>query len=269
MKPRALDRSSRSPFARSTPDFAIRAIADGEAEVLLYDEIGFWGVLAKDFVPQLKAVDASTIHLRINSPGGDVFDGLTMYNALKEHPAKVITHVDGIAASIASIIALAGDEVRMAKNAFYMIHEPWTFTIGNAEQLRKDAEVLEKISGQLVGTYVRQSEGDEDEVKEWMRAETWFTADEAKDAGFADVVVDDAPAAENRFDLSVFSHVPRELAARASAPTKRDLERALRDAGLSRSDAKAILAGGFQAVEQRDAAEMHAGLRELITTLTR
>jgi ATP-dependent Clp protease protease subunit len=194
-----------------------------EAEILLYDEIGWWGVTAEEFRRELDGLSAETIHLRINSPGGNVFDGVAMYNALREHPARIVTHIDGLAASMASMVALAGDEVHMTGNAFFMIHDPWTISIGNAAELRKDADVLEKVGGSLEDTYRHKTGATTEQVRAWMEAETWFTADEASEAGFVDVVVteeetDEAlAAAAAAYDLSVFAHTPDVLAAPPSA----------------------------------------------------
>lgn len=252
MRPR-----SRSPFRRRPAALKIvGADTAGEVEILLYDEIGFWGIQAKDFVTELQAIQAETIHLRINSPGGDVFDGLAMFNALREHPAQIITHIDGLAASMASVIALAGNEVRMAENAFFMVHHPWAFTLGNASEHRKRAELLDKLAGSLIGTYVSASGADKAQVTAWMDEETWFTAEEAQEAGFADAIEDGA-AVEASFDLSLYQHAPAALVSRpaAATPTKRNLERTLREAGYSRSEAKAIAAASSKALPQRDADE--------------
>jgi ATP-dependent protease ClpP protease subunit len=249
-------------------------VRNDEAEILLYDEIGFFGIRAQDFVRDLKAIEAATIHLRLNSPGGDVFEGLTIFNALRQHGAKIVAHVDGFAASIASVIALAGEEVRMAENAFFMIHNPFTITIGDAADHRKTAEVLDKVEGTLAGVYVAKTDAGEEQVAEWMAAETWFTAEEAKDAGFADAI--DGPAAESeaaaRWDLSVFEHAPAALAARERPPTVREVERLLRDAGFSRSEAEKVASQGMPALtalSPRDAGDESLDeLDRLITTLT-
>lgn len=243
----------RSPFRREQATPVVRALAADEAEVLLYDEIGgWWGIQADDIRRELDGLAAKTVHVRINSPGGSVFDGMAVYNALREHDARIITHIDGLAASMASVIALAGDEVRMSESAFLMIHDPWTITIGDAEQLRKDAALLDKIGGQAAHIYQAKTGATSDEVRGWMEAETWFTGQEAADAGFIDAI--DNPAEEDDaaaqvaalFDLSIFAHTPDALVTRGSGPrrepTTRDLERALRDAGLSRSEAARMVA---------------------------
>ena len=254
----------RSPFQRMKPANIVASVTGDEAEIILYDEIGgFWGVTAEQFKRELDSISAKTIHLRINSPGGSVFEALAMYNALKEHEARVVSHVDGLAASAATVVALGADEVRMAANAFFMIHEPWVMTIGNSEQIRKDADLLDKITGSIIGMYRQKTQASDEEVRAWMEAETWFTAEEAKAAGFVDSIdngeeEDLAAEAAALFDLSIYSKVPDALSARGSEPTEpttRDLEKALRDAGLSRSEAARMVAAGRGGL--RDAAETH------------
>jgi ATP-dependent Clp protease protease subunit len=264
-----MKKGTRGLFAaRSRPGYRINAAADGEADVLLYDEIGFWGIQAKPFIQELQALDVETIHLRINSPGGSVFDGIAIANALRQLEAKVITHVDALAASIASVIALAGDEVHMADNAFLMIHEAWTISIGNATQLRADAALLDKIGGSIIDAYVKKTGASIDQVKAWMAAETWFSAQEAKDEGFIDAIEGQSDA-EASFDLSVFNHAPAALVRREeSEPGARELERALRDAGCSRAVAKAILAGGLKAATPpADDVDVHEAGRLLLAAL--
>ncbi len=257
-----MNMKQRSPFLRNRPRGIVSYAGGDEAEVVLYDEIGFWGVTAEQFREELQGIDASTIHLRINSPGGNVFDALAMFNSLREHPARIVSHIDGLAASAATVVALGGDEVRMAANAFFMIHDPWLLTVGNAEQLRKDADLLDKITGSIVETYRGKTGGTAEEVKAWMTAETWFNATEAAEAGFVDALdsneeEDLAAAAAALFDLSIFNHVPEALTARGSEPkepTRRELEKALRDAGLSRSAAARMVARGL-AEPLRDAGQ--------------
>lgn len=161
---------------------------ESTAEVMIYDEIGLWGVTAKEFVDEINALDVKSISLRLNTPGGSVFDGNAIFNALKRHPAAITTHIDGLAASMGSVIALAGDEVHMAENALYMIHNPWTLAIGDADELRSTADVLDKLRDGIVATY-RQKTGEEvDAITSAMEAETWFTAEEAKAFGFVDEI---------------------------------------------------------------------------------
>jgi len=163
----------------------IAAEDNSSVEISIYDAIGGHDVNAKQFVNELKEINTETINLRINSPGGSVIDGNAMFNALQRHPAKVVTHIDGLAASMASVIAMAGDEIHMADNALLMIHNPWTFSMGDADELRADADLLDKMSTSIVGAYGR-SQYEADEIKNLMDEETWFTAQEAFDAGLVD-----------------------------------------------------------------------------------
>lgn len=157
-------------------------------DLYIYDEIGGYGVQANAFVKALNEYkDADTINVRINSGGGSVIAGSVIYNALKRHKGKVITHIDGLSASMASVIAMVGDEVRMAENALLMIHNPWTQSQGEAEDLRKEADLLDKIKETLLTAYKR-SNYTEEELSELMDAETWFTAKEALESGFIDVI---------------------------------------------------------------------------------
>ncbi len=242
-------RSSRSPFRRTQANLRIvRNAATSEADVMLYDEIGFWGIEAKSFVSDLMALDVVTINLHVNSPGGNVFDGLAIANALRAHSARVVTHIDGLAASIASIIALAGDEVRIADNAFLMIHDPFTVVVGNATEMRDTADLLDKIGGSLVNEYVKKTGLGVDAIKQYMADETWFTAEDAVDLGFADTIIG-ASDAQAAFDLSIYAHAPAALVASATPATPktiREFESLLREkCGYSHAAARAIAAGGF------------------------
>lgn len=203
--------------------YEIKAKADDDhAEILIYQEIGesFWGdtVDAKSFVSDLQELDVSQITVRINSPGGSVFDGVAIYNALKQHRAKVTTRIDGLAASIASIVALAGDEVVIAKNAMMMIHNPWSWAMGDSAEMRKTADLLDKLRDMLVGTYAQKTGQTPDVISAEMSREAWYEADEAVEFGLADSIHDeDAPiAALARFDakaLTRFQHAPDRLVA--------------------------------------------------------
>lgn len=181
-------------------------------ELWIYDEIGeSWfedSVTAKDLCQELAGIKSSDIHVHINSPGGSVFDGQAIYTALVNHPAKVTTYVDGLAASIASVIACAGDTVVMAENAMLMVHDPWSLAVGNAADLRDAADVLDKVAESLVTVYAARTGLPADEVKAIMAAETWYTAAEAVEAGFADEVTP-AKRIAAKFDLSKFQHPPK------------------------------------------------------------
>ncbi len=174
---------------------------DTEAEISIYGTIGSFEINAKDFAEDLKGIDADTIHLRIDSPGGSVIDGISIFNALQRHPAKVVTHIDSLAASMGSVVAMAGNEVRMANNALLMIHEPWTVAMGNADELRKNADTLEKMSGNILQAYSR-SQYTPEEVADLMKSETWMTAQDALDAGFIDYIDDGLKAVASIVDAA-------------------------------------------------------------------
>lgn len=209
-------------LATARPWYEIKnAAADDVAEVYIYDQIGEnWfgeGVTAKSFVEEINALKVARIDLHLNSPGGSVFDGVAIHNALLRHPAAVTTYIDGLAASIASVIALAGDKVVMADNALFMIHNPWGMAYGDSTEMRKYADTLDKIRDTLVNTYAAKTGMGRDEIVAALNAETWYTAQEAQAAGFADEVSEPLRAVAS-FDLSRFGfqHVP---AARAPQST--------------------------------------------------
>ena len=251
--------NKRSPFKpQAKGNYRVENKTDKEATIYIYDEIGWFGVEATDFVKDLNDIKAETIHVRLNTPGGNVFDGTAIANAIKQHKSKTVVHIDGLAASIGSIIAIAGDETIMADNAFFMFHEAWSFVIGNAEGLREEAELLDKIDGVLAKAYANKTGKKQDEIKELMNAETWLTAEEALEMGMIDGIEEDKEekASAAIFDLSVFANVPDALKDIKKDLNERDLERALRDAGCSRNQAKEILAKGFKGdPNQRDVEE--------------
>lgn len=192
-------------------------------EVFLYDGIGGWfGVEASQFVRDLSNIESGNIVLRVNSPGGDVYDALAMMNALKRHKAKVTATVDGIAASAASFILMAADEVIMGKGAEIMIHDALIMAMGNAADMRAEAEFLDRISNTIASVYSGRAGGTTEQWRELMVAETWYTAEEAVTAGLADSVVgaeNDERAAQNlksSIDFSIFAYAGRRS---APAPT--------------------------------------------------
>jgi len=248
-------RIKRSPFGKIKGKYKIENKAN-DATVYIYDEIGWFGIEAAQFAKDFSEIKADTIHIRINSPGGDVFDGTAIANTIKQHSAKTITHIDAIAASIASIIALSSDEVIMAENAFFMFHEAWSISIGSAADFRKEADLLDKIDGVLAKTYVNKTGKDEKEIKGLMVAETWLTAEEALEMGMVDQIEEGGEVNASMFDLSVFANVPDCLNGECEIGEElnpRELERALREAGCSRNQAKEILAKGLVEESVRDA----------------
>lgn len=165
------------------------------AEILLYGPIGAnpWdpdSVSAKDFVDALKKIPASvkTIELRVNSPGGSVFDGMAIYERLKNHSAKVIAYVDGVAASMASVIVLAADEVVLGEGAMYMIHKPLVMTYGNADEHERMIDILDKIESQMITIYAKKTGLSRAEIATAMAKETYYTAEQAVELGYGDKV---------------------------------------------------------------------------------
>ncbi|MDX3643233.1 head maturation protease, ClpP-related [Streptomyces sp. MB09-02B] len=193
------------------------------ASISVYGDIGSWGITASSFMEELKAVDAPEIRLSISSPGGDLFDGLAIHNALRSHRAKVVVQVDALAASIASVIAMAGDRIIAAPHSQFMIHNAAGVAAGEATELREYADFLDKQSENIAGVYAERAGGT---VKHWLKlmaAETWFFAEEAVAAGLADEVgkperqmgeeADDRAIAA-AWDLNVYNyaHTSREQA---------------------------------------------------------
>lgn len=245
-------------FARAVgTQFEAKETEAGVTQIDLYDEIGFWGVTAKGFRSRLKEATGDIV-LRINSPGGDVLDGIAIYNDLLAYDGNVKVEITGVAASIASIIAMAGDEIVIAPNAFFMIHNAWTIAVGNRHDFGDVASTLSKIDDALARTYAAQTKTGIRDIKKWMDDETWLTAREAVDAGFASSIAEAAASeAKAKFDLSVFGNVPKALVwdgeeeTDDAAPTKRDIERALtRDAGWSRSKARAAMRDAEQSTPE-------------------
>lgn len=225
--------------AATSPWYRMEATAGATtADVYIYDVIDSWyGVAAEDFVKDLAALNVETINLWVNSPGGSVYDGVAIMNALRRHPARVVATVDGIAASAASFIVQAADEVVMGHGTEMMIHDAWSFTYGNAEAMRETADNLDRLSDTIASLYAERAGGDVAQWRDFMLAETWYTAEEAVAAGLADRV--DGPtnkrAAENRFDLSIFAH-----AGRGKAPAPQLAANLARRPGLSLANGLAL-----------------------------
>jgi len=173
-----------------------------EAEIIVYAGIGqdSWGngsmISAKQFSEELKKIPETVnkINVRINSQGGDVFDGIAIYNRLKQHKAKKIVHIDGLAASIASIIALAGDEIIIGEGALFMIHLPWTGARGNRMDLDNIVNRLMDVEEQMLGIYAKKTKLDKNEIRSLLEKETWLNANEAIEHGFVDSKSDDTVA---------------------------------------------------------------------------
>ena len=223
-RPHSIIDARAGKSSAKTDWYRISNMGPASAEVWLYDAIGWYGVTAEDFVRDIKDLNTNTIILHLNSPGGDVFDGVAIYNTLKAHSASVEIRIEGLAASAASLIAMAGDTIKIGRNAQMMIHRAWGIEIGNTADMLKYAEELEKIDGTIADTYARKAGGT---VQAWsaaMEAETWYTGPEAVAAGLADALLDsdepdttdDVPVdRSNSWDMSIFAHKSR---AEAPAP---------------------------------------------------
>jgi ATP-dependent protease ClpP protease subunit len=264
-------------FARAAGTHFTAKEADAGSQVLeLYDEIGYWGVTAKDFRDQLTQISGD-FTLRINSPGGDVFDGIAIFNDLIAHKGKVKVEISGIAASIASVIAMAGNSIDIAPNAFFMIHNAWTFAMGDRHDMESMAGVLGQIDEAIARTYVGRSKVGIRTVREMMDDETWLGSAAAIDKGFADklMTVEGAGAEMSaRFDLTgVFAKVPDALRWQADASpepqTPRDIEKELmRDAGpRTRSQARQLMRACKQGPEDATHDAGAEGLTSLLRTL--
>ncbi len=180
-----------------------------ESEIYLYDEVFFGS--AGDFISQIRAAGTKPLALHINSPGGSVFDGYAIYNALLGHAPGVTVYIDGLCASIASYIALAGTKVIMAENAMLMIHNPTTGLYeGDAADMRKQADILDKITASMVAAYARRSNQSPEQITAMMDEETWLTSEMALAMGFADEV---SPALKMaaHFDISKFKNAPKNI----------------------------------------------------------
>lgn len=196
------------------------------AELWIYDVIGedFFGegVTPKAVRDQLQKMDKTEpLLVRINSPGGSVFDGVAIKTLLDEWPAQVNVQVDGIAASAASYIAMAGDTVTMANGSMMMVHMPWSVVVGNASDMRKEAELLDKVGDQLAMAYATKSGQSMDVVKAALEAETWYTADEAVQHGLADAVLSSPAKAFNVPQEFGYKHAPKVVVEAAATPSER------------------------------------------------
>jgi ATP-dependent protease ClpP protease subunit len=195
--------------------FRIEHASAEAAELFIFDEISPWGVTAADFVRELVGLPHPVLNLHLNTPGGDVFDGLAIFNALVNHPATVNVYIEALAASIGTVIAMAGDRIVIAPHARMMIHEAWGVVMGNASDMAKMAERLAATSDNIAAIYSERAGGEVAGWRDLMREETWYTDQQAVAAGLADEVGrsnDDALKQAASFDLSIFRHGEREAA---------------------------------------------------------
>lgn len=203
-----------------------------EATIYLYDVIGldWWtggGITAKQFAADMSAITAGTIHLRFNSPGGDVFEARAMVSAIQQHPSKVVAHIDGLAASAASFLAMHADEIEITDGAFFMIHNGWTVAVGNRHAMLDMAAMLEQIDSAIVDDYHVKTKIDQAEIARMMDAETWINASDAVSMGFADRIAVSkkdakAQARADTWDLSAYAHAPTNITSPAASQAAND-----------------------------------------------
>lgn len=250
--------------------YTIKAKADDKesAEISIYDEIGIWGVTAKAFINDLKKLgNVKNIVLTVNSPGGSVFDGLAIYNALKQtrdNGATITAKVMGIAASAASFIVMAANTIEMPENSMMMVHYASGLAWGNADTMRETADILDKIDSSIVGIYTARTGKDEKDVRALLEAESWLTAAEAKDAGFADTVTENVKASAsfemenlpaNIQALFKASQTPeQDPAAEQPNPVAEQITALAKEAGFE-------ALGAFFAVNYSDVAQATAALQ--------
>ncbi|MFG1846762.1 head maturation protease, ClpP-related [Micromonospora carbonacea] len=238
MKPRTARPLARADGSRRDWYRINNLASTGAAEVWIYDEIGWFGVSAQDFIRDVNAITADRLDVHISSPGGDVFDAVAIFQALRNHKASITTYVDSLAASSASFIALAGDKRVIAPHGMVMIHEAWGMCIGNAADMGKMVDELDRVSANIASIYATRAGGEVDEWRAAMRAETWYSPAEAVAAGLMHEVQQDtdkqpAEPARNGWDLSIFNYagrdaappprLPRPVAAVTETPTADEL----------------------------------------------
>ena len=197
--------------------FSVENMDHGETTLYVYDvivstddEAEYWGGISPEaFIKALNDIKSETIHIRYNTPGGDVFAARAMEQAIKDHPAHIVSHVDGYAASAGSYMALAGDEVIINESGFFMIHKAWTFAYGNSDDLLKTAELLDQIDGTLISTYHKATNQKPEDIEQWMKDETWIGGARAVELGFADSIAEEKPKAKAKaWDMSAYAHAP-------------------------------------------------------------
>jgi ATP-dependent protease ClpP protease subunit len=252
--------SARFKKPLDKPDwYKIEAVSEDKADILLYDYIGWPFNEAAVFVRALDSLKQRDIVIRINSPGGDVFDANAIFNAIKAHPSRPTTRIESLAASAASYVGVAGHKREAYKNTNIMIHEPLTVTYGNRFDHQESADVLKQISDEMVDMYADNTNLGKREIRDMLIGEgkkdgTWMNAETAKKNGFIDTIIEAGKPARAAFDLSIFNNLPSELTDGDDEPIVRKYEKALRDVGASKSEAKTILARGLKsAAEEEDA----------------
>jgi len=230
-----------------------------EATIYLYGDIGGWfGIDHQEWIKEFNALTADTVHLRVDSSGGDIFAARAMKTCIEQHKSKVIAHVDGLAASAASFMIMGADEIEIVDGGFIMVHKAMSMIdiLGYfneddledlCENMQKEMQLHAKINESIANDYAKKTKKKKEECLGWMEDETWFTAQESLDNGLVDRIYDGEPV-EGNHDLSIYAKVPDSLRniEKSASKLKRAAEKALRDAGFSDKQAKTIIAKGYQ-----------------------
>ena len=267
-RPAAYQFDTPSDALAKWADLPSAATASDNNTITMLDIIGDdgmgGGVSAKRIAAALRTISNRDVTVQINSPGGDMFEGIAIYNLLRAHPARITVDVLGIAASAASVIAMAGDNIRMAPSSFLMLHNAWGVVIGNRHDMAEAATLFERFDGALADIYAARSGMARSEVARLLDAETFLTAEEAVAAGMADTIAGGADAS------TYASHAAAQV--RPDILAKRRIDAALAQQGIPRSERRAMLkqiTGTRNAAEPatHDAGFDPAALRQLLDTL--
>ena len=205
--------------------FEVMNSTKDEANIYMYGSISSYswydGISSNQVKNQLDGITAKTINVHINSGGGDVFESIAISNLLKNHAAEIIVYIDGLAASGASVIAMAADKVIMPSNTMMMIHKAWTYASGNSDELRKTADRLDKIDGAVTQSYTSRFVGETEELETLLADETWLTAAECKTFGFCDEIVDEIELTEEEDSVSTKDEILNKYKQKVSASTQK------------------------------------------------
>lgn len=251
------------------PDwYSINDLSSDTPEIYIYDVVGYPYTDVGQLLREMATIKDKPILARINSPGGDVWDGVALMNGFANHPGGVTVRIESLAASIASVIAMGGRKVEAYSNALLMIHNSWVVTAGNRVELLEVADILEMVDENIMESYAKKTKLGKKELREMMAAETWLNAKAMKEKGFIDEIIQSGKPAKAAFDLSIFANLPDEFKAEAKPKeiTERDLEREIRDVfGLSHNKAKEVIARckELKGDKKEDAAADLAGINEL------
>lgn len=241
---KAISASWGKPIDGKVP-YEIKAASDDTAELWVLDALGWpWNDI-NAMIREVSALKAKELLVRLNTPGGDIIDTFALYQAIKNHSAKVTVRIESLAASAGSVLAMAGDKVEAYPSSLMMIHNAWVCVAGNRFELQDTADLLEKIDNNMQEIYTAKTKIGKREIADMLKNETWLSAKEMKEKGFIDSIIE-GKAAKAAFDLSIFANLPDEFKAEGrpkDAITERDLEREIRDVfGLSHNKAKEVIA---------------------------